>query len=85
MTAITVTGKNLASFGNVGVVTGTVAKGAIDENYTWPTGLGRVDQLFMQPDLGSTWAWSQSAGTVTFTGAALSDVGPVSLKAIGRV
>jgi hypothetical protein len=81
MTAITVTARNQASFDGATVVVGTAA--TVPDGYTWATGMKRVDQVFMQPDLGKTWTWSQSAGTVTFSGSSLAALSAVSLKAIG--
>lgn len=78
--AITVTNRNECSYGNKMIVSGScvsVATGSV-----WDTGLGKVDQVFMQPDLGLTWSWSQAAGRVTFTIGA-GPLSNVSLLAIG--
>jgi hypothetical protein len=80
MADITVTARNQCSWGNKSVVTATCA--SVATAATWPTGLGKVEQLFMQPDRGLTWTWTQAAGVVTFT----IGSGPIttcSLEAIG--
>jgi hypothetical protein len=80
MAELTLTSKNACSVGNVTRVTATCA--SVATGSTWSTGMSAVKQLFMAPDLGLVWSWTESAGVITFT-IANGPLLNVSLEAIG--